>query len=151
MHSRVRAACMVPWPSPLFQHGLCRRGDISDRNRARTGSLIKATDTNAPLLQDTSGNTLVTCSSATLTGELTKNSEGEVQGKITSATYRGTGAQATGEPAPECTSVIGNVSLSFPRVPRSARRTAPYLDMTVYDPYGLARGPIDRDVGEWGK
>jgi hypothetical protein len=77
-----------------------------------TGSLIKATNTNAPLLQDTSGNTLVTCSSATLTGELTKNSEGEVQGKITSATYRGTGAQASGEPAPECTSIIGNVSVT---------------------------------------
>lgn len=43
------------------------------------------------------------CTSATMTGELTKNSGGTVEGKITSAVFGGTGAKSATEPANECT------------------------------------------------
>jgi hypothetical protein len=78
-----------------------------------TGTTIKATLVNGnALLKDTSGNTLITCSTATLTGTLTTNSGTSITGNITSAIYGGSGTQAAGEPAPECTSSIGNLSVT---------------------------------------
>jgi hypothetical protein len=76
-----------------------------------TGTNIKATLVNGnALLKDTSGNTVWTCSSATLTGTLTENSGTSIRGNITSAVIGGTGPQAPGEPAPECTVSTGNFS-----------------------------------------
>lgn len=61
---------------------------------------------------DTSGNTLLTCTSGTGAGSVTKNSGGTVEGEITSLTIGGTGAKASGEPANECTGSFGNFSMT---------------------------------------
>lgn len=44
------------------------------------------------LLQETGGTTLFTCSVGEMTGEVTKNASGTVEGKITSAHFTGTGS-----------------------------------------------------------
>jgi hypothetical protein len=78
-----------------------------------TGVNIRAHLVNGDaLLTGTSGETLVDCNSATITGKLTENSGTSFKGEITSAIYGGTGTQASGEPATECTSSIGNASVT---------------------------------------
>ncbi|MGN6587093.1 MAG: hypothetical protein ACTHKT_06405 [Solirubrobacterales bacterium] len=56
--------------------------------------------------------TLLECSTGMITGELIKNTGTEIEGKITSDLFGGTGAQAPGEPKPECTgeAAFGNFS-----------------------------------------
>lgn len=79
------------------------------------GTKVTATQVGASKLTNTEGTrTQLECSTGTMTGELTKNNGTEVEGKITSATFGGTGAQATGEPEPECTgeTVFGNASVT---------------------------------------
>jgi hypothetical protein len=67
------------------------------------GSKITATQVGTSTLTDTSGNPELACSTGTMTGSLTKNSGGNVEGEISSAVFGGTGAQVAGEPAKECT------------------------------------------------
>lgn len=82
--------------------------------KAEVGHKILATQLGSSKLTETSGGLLLECSTGTMTGELTKNSGTEIEGKITSATFGGTGQQATGEPAPECTgaTAFGNASVT---------------------------------------
>ncbi|MGN6585933.1 MAG: hypothetical protein ACTHKT_00450 [Solirubrobacterales bacterium] len=49
-----------------------------------------------------------------MAGEVVKNNGTEVEAKVNSAVFGGTGSQATGEPAPECTgeSAFGNASVT---------------------------------------
>jgi hypothetical protein len=56
--------------------------------------------------------TILTCTSGSGVGSITKNSGGTVEGEITSLTIGGTGAKAAGEPANECTSSFGNQSMT---------------------------------------
>ncbi len=63
-------------------------------------------------LLDTSGNTLLQCTTGTGEGVLVKNSGGTVEGEITSLTIGGTGAKAPTEPANECTTSFGNASVT---------------------------------------
>jgi hypothetical protein len=73
-------------------------------------------------LLDTSGNTLVQCTTGTGEGELIKNSGGTVEGEITKLIIGGTGAKAASEPANECTTSFGNVSVT-PSLPWCLRST----------------------------
>lgn len=56
--------------------------------------------------------TIVTCTTGTGAGSIIKNSGGTVEGEMTSLTIGGTGAKAVGEPANECTSSFGNLSMT---------------------------------------
>ena len=70
-----------------------------------TNTKIDATGIGIQRLTDTSGNTLVECSSATMTGTLTKNNGTEVEGSIESTTFKGTGTNG------ECTSSFGGITV----------------------------------------
>ena len=72
------------------------------------GTLIKATSVGATEFTNTAKEPLVTCSSATMTGTLLKNSGGSVEGTITTSNFQGTGAVAAHNGLPECTGSFGN-------------------------------------------
>jgi hypothetical protein len=79
------------------------------------GQKITGTQVGTSSLTTTDGTrTQLECSTGTMTGELVKNNGTEIEGKITSALFGGTGGQATGEPKPECTgeSAFGNASVT---------------------------------------
>ena len=58
-------------------------------------ALITATNVGNTLLENTSGGTQLTCTTATMTGKLTKNKASTVEGNISSAHFTGTGAGLT--------------------------------------------------------
>jgi hypothetical protein len=64
-------------------------------------SNLTATQVGETALLDTSGNTLITCSTGTGTGSVVKNSGSTVEGEITSLKIGGTGTLAAGEPVNE--------------------------------------------------
>jgi hypothetical protein len=71
------------------------------------GSKILATSVGGvPDMVDASGNTLLTCSTATMTGTLKKNNGTEIEADIDTATFAGTGTLQEGEA--ECTGTFGN-------------------------------------------
>lgn len=79
------------------------------------GKKITGTQVGTSKMTTTDGTrTQLECSTGVMTGELTKNNGTEIEGKITSALFGGTGAQATGEPKPECTGEtgFGNTSIT---------------------------------------
>ncbi len=89
--------------------------------RLATGVTIKGTNVGALLLTSTAGAVLTECSSATMTGTLTKNNGTEVEGTISSAVFTGTeasgactklgGAQVTtnvGNGTPWCLSALSS-------------------------------------------
>jgi hypothetical protein len=81
------------------------------------GSLIKVTNIGDTILKNTEGASIVNCSTATMTGEVTKNEANTVEGKITTATFAGTGTKQASEPDLECTGSLGNATvtpLNFP-------------------------------------
>jgi hypothetical protein len=73
------------------------------------------------LFLDTSGNTLVTCSTAVMTGKLTKNSGSTVEGSITSAKFSGSGPVHSHNGLNECTGTFGNayITVGVPLVIKS--------------------------------
>jgi hypothetical protein len=58
-----------------------------------TGSKITAVNIGDILMTDTSGNVITRCTSADLSGELTKNSGTAIEANVTSASVTGTGAE----------------------------------------------------------
>jgi hypothetical protein len=72
---------------------------------AAVGSTIVGTSVD-PLFLGTEGTSLFTCVSAKLTGEVTKNSGGNVEGNITSATFVGSKEPITPEPDKACTGIF---------------------------------------------
>jgi hypothetical protein len=73
-----------------------------------TPTKILATQIGNSTLSNTGNtSTLLTCSTATMTGELVKNTGGTIEGNISSAIFGGTGAKAVGEPHNECTGAFG--------------------------------------------
>jgi hypothetical protein len=75
-----------------------------------TGSKILATNVGGVAeMVDASGNTLVTCSTATMTGTLRKNTGTEIEGDIETTTFAGTGALRVGEL--ECTGSFGDITV----------------------------------------
>jgi hypothetical protein len=74
--------------------------------RLATGTKIEATNIGTTIMTDASTNTLVECSTATMTGTLTKNDGSNVEGNITSASFSGTGSGGT------CTGSFGNITVT---------------------------------------
>lgn len=66
------------------------------------GTKIKGTNIGETLMTDTSGNVLTRCTSATLTGELTKNESNTVEGNVSSAAFSGSGTEG------RCTATFGD-------------------------------------------
>jgi hypothetical protein len=87
------------------------------------GAKILGTNVGETRLKDTSGNTILSCSTATMTGEVTKNSGGTVEGKISSATFAGTGLKQAAEPDTECTGSLGNSGVTPLSLPWSLKST----------------------------
>jgi len=107
MRSKLIAACMalaaftafaiVPAMASAANNPLV----VENGTAVAVGTKILATNVGNTKMTTSLGT--VECSKSVLTGELTKNTTGAVEGNITSAEFSGTGAQAAGEPAPECT------------------------------------------------
>jgi hypothetical protein len=75
------------------------------------GTSFTATNVNETIMTTGLGN--VTCTTATLTGKLTKNNTAEgIEGNVEGATIAGTGEQEAGESAKECTSWTGGFSFT---------------------------------------
>jgi len=70
---------------------------------------IKATNVGETLMTNSSGSVLTRCTTAVLTGELTKNSGTEIEGNVNSATFTGSGSES------RCTATFGN-SIVTPNV-----------------------------------
>jgi hypothetical protein len=118
MHKKIIGACLalaafaafavlpaVASASPELTHPTGKTVPVGTKI---LGTLVGGTST----LTDTSGNPLVHCTTATMTGEVTQNSGTSIQGKITSAIFGGTGPQEAMEPHPECTGTFGNASVT---------------------------------------
>lgn len=86
------------------------------------GTKVLATNVGNTLFVDANNNPLTTCSVATMTGTILKNSGGNVEGEITTANFSGTGTKSATEPNVECTGSFGNVSVT-PVVPMCIRST----------------------------
>lgn len=72
-------------------------------NGAPLAPNTKILATNVGITKMTTSLGTVECTTASMTGELTKNTTGTVEGTITEAKFGGTGAQLSGAPEPECT------------------------------------------------
>lgn len=66
---------------------------------------IKAHNVGVTKMKDTSGNTLTECTTATMTGYLTKNNDLEIEADIHSTSFTGTGSNG------ECTSTFGGITV----------------------------------------
>jgi hypothetical protein len=88
-----------------------------------TGVAIYANNVNSTFFTDTSGNTLVDCSNAELSGTLTKNSIGAVEGEITTFDFWGTGSIHPHNGLPECTGSFGNAFITVVNSPLCVRST----------------------------
>ena len=66
-----------------------------------TGTKIEGVNVGNTIMTTSLGN--IECSTAIMTGELTKNTTGTVEGNITAAKFGGTGALQSGAEEPECT------------------------------------------------
>jgi hypothetical protein len=74
---------------------------VENGTAVAVGKKITATNVGPTVMTTSLGN--VECSTAILTGELTKNTTGTVEGNITDAKFGGTGALQAGAEEPECT------------------------------------------------
>ena len=74
---------------------------VENGTAVATGTKIQAT--NVGITKMTTSLGTIECSTAILTGTLTKNTTGTVEGNITSAKFGGTGALQAGAEEPECT------------------------------------------------
>ncbi|HET9152974.1 MAG TPA: hypothetical protein VFN85_02520 [Solirubrobacterales bacterium] len=86
------------------------------------GSKIISTNSGETFFWNTGATTKqVTCNKAVMTGTVLKNSEGTIEGEITSSIFQGTGAISADNNLPECTGSFGNayVTVSTPMCIRS--------------------------------
>jgi len=99
-------AAFVVLPATASATRLCETttDDVTCDNIAINQN-IRGHLTGNSVMTDANGNTLLTCSTAEITGLLTKNSGGVVEGDIETAHFTGTGANG------ECTGSFGNVTV----------------------------------------
>jgi hypothetical protein len=86
---------------------------VENGTAVATGTKIAANNTEVTKMTTSLGT--IECPTATMTGELVKNTTGSVEGNITSAVFSGTGAQQAGAPAPECTTaeiLVGDTTVT---------------------------------------
>lgn len=74
---------------------------------------IQLTDYVEFALVDTSGTSLVKCSSSQLAGEVRHNSSGTFEAQLSSASFSGTGAVSAHNSLNECTGSFGNAYITF--------------------------------------
>ena len=130
MNKKLIFTCMVLGGLAALAIGAATASAANDPQlTTNTGTLVPVGTSDLKLTQigttgilNTSGTKLLECSTATGTGSVIKNSGSTVEGEITSVVIGGTGAPATGEPAPECTSSLGNFSVT-PTLPWCLRST----------------------------
>jgi hypothetical protein len=92
--------------------------------RVPVGALIQATNIGNTEFKATDGTTtLLSCDKATLTGKVTANSGGTLEGSITRADFSGTGAVNADNNLPECTGSFGNLYFTVPNLPLTVRST----------------------------
>lgn len=72
------------------------------------GTKIVGTNVGETLFTTTSGTTLTSCNKVTMTGTVTRNDSGFVEGTITTKDFQGTGAVSADNNLPECTASFGN-------------------------------------------
>jgi hypothetical protein len=89
-----------------------------------TGVKIVGTNVGSIVFTDTSGNTLVDCSTAKLGGTLIKNTVGTVEGEITTFDFSGTGAVSAHNGLNECTGSFGNAYYTLSTLPLCLRSTS---------------------------
>jgi hypothetical protein len=89
-----------------------------------TGSKIVATNVGSTLFTNTTGTTLVDCNNAKLSGTLTKNTVGGVEGEITTFDFSGTGSFSTHNNANECTGSFGDAWITVVSNPLCVRSTS---------------------------
>ncbi len=92
-------------------------------SRIPTGTTVVGTAT-AIEFQTTSGGTLVTCTNATIAGELKVNSGGSVEVGLTTANFWGDGANNADNTLNECTGSFGNAYLTATNLPLCIRSTS---------------------------
>ena len=118
MHKKLITACMALVAFAALAIGPATASATNDptlvdsSGHLAVGAKIVGTAVN-PVFTDTSGNTLVTCSNATMTGEVVKNSAGTVEGTISTLDFwGGGGAIAAHNGLEECPGSFGNFSFT---------------------------------------
>jgi hypothetical protein len=93
------------------------------------GTKIVGTNVGEIKFWNTSTSTLAfSCTSAKLTGEVTKNKEDSVEAKITTADFSGTGAESPDNKLAECTSpTLGTIFLTFLPMPLILKSNLPMI------------------------
>lgn len=89
------------------------KGTLADAGgTVAVGAKIWGTNIGNTLFTDTPGNTLVTCTTAHLTGEVKSNTDGKIEGTITTFDFSGTGAVHADNGLNECTGSFGNAYIT---------------------------------------
>jgi hypothetical protein len=76
------------------------------------GKTIVGTNTENTVFTNTTGGTLVTCTTAHMTGKVEANAKGTVEGTISSATFSGTGTVSADNGLNECTGSFGSAFIT---------------------------------------
>lgn len=107
MSKKLAAACMALAAFAVFVAGPTTASARVLTHPTGTalakGSKLTFTQVGAMKITNTTGSSILECSKSTMTGTLTKNEGGTIEGEIESAILGGTGPQAAGEPSTECT------------------------------------------------
>jgi hypothetical protein len=92
--------------------------------RVPVGELVQATNIGNTEFKATDGTTqLVVCTKVNLTGKVTANSGGTVEGSITKSEFSGSGAVHADNNLPECTGSFGSAYITVPKLPLTIRST----------------------------
>lgn len=121
MHKKLLATCialaaLVAFFVPPSLALAANSPELTETTAGTTppvGTKILGTNIGELLVTDMSGSPLFRCTQAILTGELTKNDGGNIEGNITSVTFQGTGGTAPGAEDPECTASFGAITVTF--------------------------------------
>lgn len=99
--------------SPVITHptGTVLNPETGECTGVKKTICITATNVGELVMTDAAGGHLVTCSTATLTGYLTKNANNTVEGDVHTATFSGTGAVGVNG-LKECTGSFGNIAVT---------------------------------------
>jgi hypothetical protein len=130
MHTKLTTACMalaafativvLPATATAANSPQLKEGGVA----LATGTKIVATNVGNTLFTDTSGATLVDCSTAKLAGTLTKNTVGGVEGEITTFDFSSTGPVSAHNGLNECTGSFGNAYYTVNSLPLCIRSTS---------------------------
>jgi hypothetical protein len=112
----IALAALVAFALPATASATNNADLTEGPTRLAVGAAIVDTATNAEF-QSTSGGNLVTCTSATKSGEVGANSGGNVEAQITTFDFKGTGLKHADNGLPECTGTFGNAYITVSNMP----------------------------------